>query len=520
MKTRYGLRLNLSLLGIGILVVMLGVVLLPRAATARPLAQLRPEQQVYVPLIAAYDVPATPAPALVTGDKVYGLLGTLEPAEGRLYGNYLVTRNGTFALAGQTPELEAELSALAATPGTQIKVWGEIVPDSSGLESLIVVTGILGPPQTPVATPAPVQAASVPIAIVKFDRVNLRARPDNNAERVGSVTLNQACDIVGRNVLRTWWELNCADGQRGWIDGRLVEVQGSTAGVEVVDVTQPSQVVAPPTPVPTPTPIPVAQFAGWRAEFYTTVNLSGAPEVVLDVGGINFDWGLDAPTSALPADGFSARFERTIDFAPGFYQFTARADDGVRVWLDDALIIDEWHGATNQVYSVGRVLTGSHLLRVEYYEASGTAALRFDYSVTDQTPVWQADYYPGVVPDGTPLLSRSEPRSQNPLDYNWRNGSPAPESLGTDFWSARWEGTFYFDSGNYVFRVDADDGVRVYIDGLRVIDQWRDGYKEASNRVLGVGAGEHRITVEYYERSGSASIKVWWYRDSAYTGPQ
>lgn len=519
MKTRTGLwavRLPAVALAV-IMAIVLAVVLLPSIAAANPLAQLRPQQQVYIPMIAAYDVAATPAPTLVTGNRVYGLLGTLERSNERLYDNYLVTRNGTFALAGLTPDLEAELSALASTPGTQIKVWGEVTDESGGPEPLIVVSGIL--PQTRPATPAPVQAASVPIAIVKFDLVNLRARPVTTAERVGAVKLNQACDIVGRNAQGTWWELSCADGQRGWIDARLVEVQGSTSGVEIVDITQPRQVVAPPTPLPTPTPAP-AQFSGWRAEFFDNPNLSGSPKLVLDVAAINYDWGVAAPASTLPADGFSARFERTIDVPPGYYQITAQADDGVRVWLDGDLIIDEWRGAANRVHSVGRVLNGRHQLRVEYHEVSGAARLRVDYKVTDQRLVWEADYYRGVVPDGTPVLSQMEPRAQNPLDYNWGNSSPAPDVLGTDFWSARWQGTFYFDSGNYLFRANADDGVRVYIDDLLVIDRWDDGYKETSNRILGVGSGDHRITVEYYERTGAASVAVWWIRESAYTGPQ
>jgi hypothetical protein len=92
--------------------------------------------------------------------------------------------------------------------------------------------------------------------------------------------------------------------------------------------------------------------------------------------------------------------------------------------------------------------------------------------------------------------------------------------LGNDYWSARWQGEFPFDSGNFVFRANVDDGIRIYLDGLLVIDQWRDGYKETNNRVIGIGSGRHTIVVEYYERTGNASIEVWWYRDSAYTGPQ
>jgi hypothetical protein len=57
--------------------------------------------------------------------------------------------------------------------------------------------------------------------------------------------------------------------------------------------------------------------------------------------------------------------------------------------------------------------------------------------------------------------------------------------------------------------------VRVYLDGLRVVDAWSDGYKEVANRFLGVGTGDHEIVVEFYERGGAASVRVWWYKDNS-----
>ena len=57
-----------------------------------------------------------------------------------------------------------------------------------------------------------------------------------------------------------------------------------------------------------------------------------------------------------------------------------------------------------------------------------------------------------------------------------------------------------------------DDGARLFIDGIRVIDAWSDGYKEVSNVFYGVGEGNHQITVEYYERTGGAAVRAWWWR--------
>ena len=103
----------------------------------------------------------------------------------------------------------------------------------------------------------------------------------------------------------------------------------------------------------------------------------------------------------------------------------------------------------------------------------------------------------------------------NPLDYDWEGSSPLPEVLGVDNWSARWVGQFRFNYATYVFRAIADDGVRIYIDDQLVVDGWRDGYNDVTNRFFAVGAGIHTMRVEYYERTGNESLRVWWYEDIA-----
>jgi len=54
------------------------------------------------------------------------------------------------------------------------------------------------------------------------------------------------------------------------------------------------------------------------------------------------------------------------------------SDDGVRVWMDDAVIIDEW---TPHESKVSRVEIGGgaeRRFKVEYYDVTGFAELRFD----------------------------------------------------------------------------------------------------------------------------------------------
>ena len=70
--------------------------------------------------------------------------------------------------------------------------------------------------------------------------------------------------------------------------------------------------------------------------------------------------------------------------------------------------------------------------------------------------------------------------------------------------------SFYFAAGDYTFATQVDDGARIYIDNILVVDAWSDGPKERSNRFNGIGVGYHNIRVEYYEQTGNAYVRAWW----------
>src|SRR5690606_31996613 len=140
------------------------------------------------------------------------------------------------------------------------------------------VTGVLG---TELALPTAVAGAAVPVpvAVVKFDEVNLYIGPGSTYPVVGKVVRRQACEVTGRNPARTWLQLTCTDGQQGWIDARLVEVQGNVAVVLVVNpvVPTPAPTMAVATATPTPTPV---VYTGWRTELFDNVDLAGSPVAV------------------------------------------------------------------------------------------------------------------------------------------------------------------------------------------------------------------------------------------------
>ena len=104
--------------------------------------------------------------------------------------------------------------------------------------------------------------------------------------------------------------------------------------------------------------------------------LSGSPAVVRNDVVINFHWGSGSPAAGVPADNFSARWSRTWNFSEGRYRFHATVDDGVRVYVDDALVIDGWHDSVwRELIGERWLWGGNHTLRVEYYEHTGEASI-------------------------------------------------------------------------------------------------------------------------------------------------
>jgi hypothetical protein len=270
-----------------------------------------------------------------------------------------------------------------------------------------------------------------------------------------------------------------------------------------------------PTPVPpTSTPMPVQPTAtplpvivGWRGEYFANPTLSGVPNLVRDDGDdLSFNWGTGAPAPSLPVDRFSVRWTRTIYLPGGTYRFYAYSDDGVRVWLDGALIIDEWHAATGRVYAAERTLGASnHALRVEYYEDQGVAQIQFWWERPEDFPEWRGAYYPNPNLSGAPDLVRND----RVIAFDWGSGAPAP-GLPSDNFSARWTRTVVFAAGLYRFHAIVDDGVRVYVDDQLLIDEWRDGARREVTADRRLTTGYHRLRVEYYERTGEAYIAVSW----------
>jgi len=119
---------------------------------------------------------------------------------------------------------------------------------------------------------------------------------------------------------------------------------------------------------------------GLKGEYFDNEELKGAPAMVVVSPHVNFKWGDDSYAAGHPVDHFSIRW--TGYFTPtktDNYSFFSSADDGVRLYIDDQPVIDDWqrHSETVDTYSAHFEAGHAYKIRFEYFEAIGSARAGF-----------------------------------------------------------------------------------------------------------------------------------------------
>ncbi|MEU9293701.1 PA14 domain-containing protein [Streptomyces sp. NPDC048266] len=125
-------------------------------------------------------------------------------------------------------------------------------------------------------------------------------------------------------------------------------------------------------------------------------------------------------------------------------------------------------------------------------------------AVTCASPVWTAQYYANSTFSGTPKLTTCD----NAISENYGTGDPTGVTLPRDNFSVRWSVTRDFGSGGpFTFTAVAQDGIRVYLDGVRRIDLWRNvSTTQRKTVAVTVPAGRHTLRVDYAAWTGAANV--------------
>jgi hypothetical protein len=121
-----------------------------------------------------------------------------------------------------------------------------------------------------------------------------------------------------------------------------------------------------------------------KASYFSNNSLTGTPTVVQAESKIDNNWAANAPLTSLPVDNFSVRWEGFVNPPlTGTYTFTMTGDDGVRLWVNNQLIIDKWIDQSATAYSATVALTAGQSVpvKMEYYEKTGSAVAKLEWTV-------------------------------------------------------------------------------------------------------------------------------------------
>src|SRR3984893_4470415 len=123
--------------------------------------------------------------------------------------------------------------------------------------------------------------------------------------------------------------------------------------------------------------------AGLKGEDFDNEELKGQPALARIGPRIDFHWGEGSYRDGGPADHFAVRWTGYfVSQTEDDYRFYTSADDGVRLYINDEMVIDDWrrHGETLNTYLKHLEAGKAYKVRLEYFEKVGAATARFGIS--------------------------------------------------------------------------------------------------------------------------------------------
>ena len=128
--------------------------------------------------------------------------------------------------------------------------------------------------------------------------------------------------------------------------------------------------------------VPAAAFSsaagtGLEARYWDNPDMQGEPTVQRTDAQLDFTWTLSSPARGIPYDWYSAEWTGTLEVPAGGVQTLAvQGNDGVRVWVNQKLVIDRWSKETSGRWVAPvRLPPGRHAIRIAYHERRGNAKL-------------------------------------------------------------------------------------------------------------------------------------------------
>jgi hypothetical protein len=254
----------------------------------------------------------------------------------------------------------------------------------------------------------------------------------------------------------------------------------------------------------------------FTARYWNNVDCNGTQVTSNTTNNINYDWGAGSPAPGVNTDNFCVEWNNTAVNFPysDWYTFFVLADDGFRLYFDNALILDRWQDQAPTWCSVSLPVTsGNHNILLRYYERGGGAVARMSW-VRGRGMI--GSYYDTTIPKTDPITAQTFIlRPDAAIQFDWGSYSPLDTREGSrifeDTFAARWQGEIYIPSCRTVtFITRSDDGVYVKFNNAALIDNWNDHGPTTNTAQQYLCQGTYPLRVRYYENGGGAVINVAW----------
>jgi len=187
-------------------------------------------------------------------------------------------------------------------------------------------------------------------------------------------------------------------------------------------------------------------------------------------------------------------------------------------------VLVEWRPKYAGAFGPRPTAAGTRTVRPKP-DAKGLIPFRVVHTIDDQAhevsgtliaSAWKVDYFQWneaidpMKPNGWATITASTPATTttaDTIDFSWGVAAPAP-GLSAERFALVATTSLPLPIGQYRLKTISDDGVRVYFDGKRVIDNWTWHVPTEDSAVVDAsGKPEYDIRVEYFEITGHAQLQ-------------
>ncbi|MBI3719325.1 MAG: T9SS type A sorting domain-containing protein [Sphingobacteriales bacterium] len=276
--------------------------------------------------------------------------------------------------------------------------------------------------------------------------------------------------------------------------------------------------------------------SGLEGEYFTNSTANSpftSPALTRLDNTINFNWGSASPATAISNDNFKVRWTGKLkSLTDDVYTIYVTASDGVRLWINNTLLIDSWTDKPVTVLSATIPLqkANDNDIRLEYYSNTNASSCILQWSAQgickQNIPASQlfpatvqcssngtgltAEYFSNSTADASYPSVASVTTTVPTVYFDWGTGSP--QGVSNDNFRARFSGYVQsLDSGTYTFYLTGDDGIRLWVNNQLLINKWIDqGATEYTASIHLDQCTKYPIMVEYYEKGGQAVCQLQW----------